>query len=167
MKKRKTMIKLISLIGFVLLSYIYNTWQQAYQTSNALENTVQANFAYCIDGDTVALYVAGETTKIRFQGINTPENSKDVQEPFGKEAAIYTCNKIKDARRIEVLFDKSGSSSYDREVGVVFLNGENLSLQLVEDGLADLKYLKKGMPFYDEYHEALALAKKEHVGRWQ
>ncbi|MGL5042459.1 MAG: thermonuclease family protein, partial [Culicoidibacterales bacterium] len=68
---------------------------------------------------------------------------------------------------ISVVWDTTQKLSYDRKVGIVFVDDKNLNILLVEQGLADLKFLKKDMPFAAEYENAFKIATKTRVGRWR
>lgn len=119
----------------------------------------------CVDGDTFWLNIDGAETKIRLSGVNTPESMNKI-EPYGKEASSYTCERIQEASEITVEYDTTQQDSYNRKVAIVFLDGRNFNLELVEVGFADLKYLKDSMPYAEQYREALAEAQAAKLGRW-
>ncbi|MCD7781766.1 MAG: thermonuclease family protein [Methanosphaera sp.] len=87
-----------------------------------------------VDGDTI--YVSG-IGKVRFVGVNTPERgdagydeAKDyvTQKCLNKEVTIDVDN--------EKHFDK-----YNRTLGVVYVDGENLNQQLLKEDLAEIMYI--------------------------
>jgi Micrococcal nuclease (thermonuclease) homologs len=122
----------------------------------------------CIDGDTAAFTnLAGNVVKIRFSGINTPESSNFEKQDFGMVASDFTCTQLTTAKKITVEWDRTQTASYDREIGIIFVDDKNLNLLLLEQGYADLKYLKDTMPYAKEYRFALEKAQQEQVGRWQ
>ncbi|GBU11305.1 hypothetical protein AwErysi_09210 [Erysipelotrichaceae bacterium] len=155
----------ILLVAFVLqyydvFSFVENHDMQQIATSGI-------SLSNCIDGDTAAFIYEGEKVKIRFSGINTPEKNSKKVEPFSEEAAMYTCNKLQEAFAIDVEWDITQSDSYNRKIGIVFVDGENLNFLLLSEGYADLRYLKDTMPYSKEYRKLLAEAQHEHRGRWQ
>ena len=69
----------------------------------------KALFSKCVDGDTAYFLVNENEIKVRFLAIDTPESvSTNVSEqPFGKEASDYTCNKISNADEIVLEYEKN------------------------------------------------------------
>lgn len=74
---------------------------------------------YATDGDTANFRTMGSATKIRtrFQGINTPESTADV-EPWGVKASKFTYEKLTTAKDIclvnDVMTSVSDTSGYER-----------------------------------------------------
>ena len=62
-------------------------------------------FDSCVDGDTANFIMNKEKIKVRFLAIDTPETKhpKKGAEPFGKEASNYTCNRLKNAKKIIIM----------------------------------------------------------------
>ncbi|TLG71292.1 thermonuclease family protein [Culicoidibacter larvae] len=164
MKQFKIMIAsilVIIAIGLVGCEYIPELKDlQIQQVEGAV------SFSKCVDGDTFWLYIDGVNTKIRLSGVNTPESTNKT-EPYGKEASSYTCQRIQEANEILVEYDTTQDDSYDRKVAIIFLDGRNFNLELVEVGFADLKYLKDSMPYAADYRAALIEAQAAGVGRWK
>lgn len=87
-----------------------------------------------IDGDTARFFdpIANETIKLRFLGINTPETSIR-KDPWGKAAANYAANRLKNAKKIVLESEGERKDTYDRYLGFVWLDGELYNLQVVEE----------------------------------
>ena len=141
---------------------VFDTWYASF----IHKETTGISLKSCIDGDTARFVVDGNEKTIRFSAINTPEFSPDKKEKFGKTAAEFTCKKLKQAKEISVEWDTTQEASHQREIGIIFVDGENLNLLLVREGYADLRYLKDYMPYAREYREALNLAKQEKKVLW-
>lgn len=127
---------LIVLIVVISVSYIFLT----------NDNNINVTLDKCVDGDTAWFIVEGKREKVRFLGINAPE-STNIQEEYGKLASDYTCNRLKEADEIYLEID-SNSDRYDkygRLLAYVFVDDNNLNELLLEQGLAEVKYI------YDEY----------------
>ena len=93
----------------VILAVIgYNFYQQnkSIPTGERFEVTLDR----CVDGDTAWFNVDGESTKVRFLYIDTPESTKEI-EPYGKEASDYTKTQLTNAAKIELELNVDG----DRE----------------------------------------------------
>ena len=75
----------------------------------------EVKFSSCIDGDTARFIMDKKEIKVRFLAIDTPETNhpKKGEEPYGREAKEYTCDKITNAQKIELEFD-DGSDEKDK-----------------------------------------------------
>ena len=107
----------------VILAVIgYNFYQQnkSIPTGERFEVTLDR----CVDGDTAWFNVDGESTKVRFLYIDTPESTKEI-EPYGKEASDYTKTQLTNAAKIEL------------ELNV---DGDLLQEQIAREGLVEKFY---------------------------
>ncbi|WP_443083018.1 thermonuclease family protein [Vampirovibrio chlorellavorus] len=108
-------------------------------------------FVSCHDGDTCRLE---DGLRVRFSGIDTPE----IGQPFSESA--------RDAM-IQLVVDQESTLvcegwSYNRRVCSVFVNGQDVQRQLVEQGLAyDYTQYSGG-----KYQQAEQAAKQNQVGVW-
>ena len=85
----------------------------------------KALFSKCVDGDTAYFLVNENEIKVRFLAIDTPESvSTNVSEqPFGKEASDYTCNKISNANEIILEYEKNKTdNSRPQSIAYVTMN---------------------------------------------
>ena len=146
------MIKKISL--FFLLLIPFNVL--------ALE---KVKFDKCVDGDTAYFIYKGESTKFRFLSIDTPESTTK-KEQFGEEASEFTCNKLKQANKIEIEFEENSEKKdkYDRYLVYVFVDGDFLQEELLYNGLAKLKYDKSNYKYEDRLEIAEEHAKDNYIG---
>lgn len=128
-------------------------------------NVINANetvkFAACSDGDTFNAYLDGEKVRVRLLAVDAPETAKQDKEAeyYANEASEYTCKKIKNAKKIVLEYDPNSDKrdKYDRVLAWVFLDGELLQSDLVENGYAKVAYL------YDDYKYADTLIKKQEL----
>jgi endonuclease YncB( thermonuclease family) len=81
------------------------------------------------DGDTISVMKAGRAVKIRLEGIDCPEMGQD----FGTKAKQFTSGMVfgKDVEVKEYNLD-----IYGRMVARIYIEGKDLSLELVKAGLA-------------------------------
>jgi endonuclease YncB( thermonuclease family) len=81
------------------------------------------------DGDTITVMKAGRAIKVRLEGIDCPELGQD----FGTRAKRFTSAMVfgKDVQVKEISRDR-----YNRIVARVYVDGRDLSLELVRVGLA-------------------------------
>lgn len=141
-----------------------------------LNNNVYANtketvkFVKCVDGDTAVFNIDGEKTKVRFLAIDTPETvhpNKEV-EAYGKDASSYTCNKITNAKKIELEYDDKSTKldKYGRILAWVWVDNSLLQKELIEVGYAKIKYVYGKYSYLEELYEIENEAKKQKLGLW-
>jgi endonuclease YncB( thermonuclease family) len=109
------------------------------------------------DGDTIEVRRDGETVRIRLHGIDAPERT----QPYSKLARKRTGELAQDQ---VVRVKMKDRDRYDRIVGRVFVNGQDLSLILVREGLAwHYRYYSSDLrlAFYE------FRARQEQLGLWQ
>lgn len=165
--KKYPIIGLAILLIYIGAQYFIGFDTIPYFLQNITKEDGDIGLHHCIDGDTAAFLIKGEKVTVRFSGVNTPEYSNSKKEEFGKEASDFTCRKLTNAGEIKIEWDATQTESYDRKVGIVFVDAENLNILLIEEGLADLKFLKNDMPYATEYKDALLIAEKNGIGRWR
>ena len=147
---------LIFLILF-LIPFNINAYQREEVTLNK-----------CVDGDTAWFNLNNEVIKTRFLAINTPESTNKIEE-YGKEASEFTCELLEDATKIEIEYDENSDKldKYDRHLVWIFVDNELLQQKLVENGLAEIKYVYGDYKYLDILNESLEIAKKNKVNMWK
>ncbi len=90
-----------------------------------------------VDGDTIKVDYHGKTTSVRLIGVNTPETvdpRKDV-ECFGEEASQFLRSLLEGkAVRLEPDISQSDRDKYDRLLRYIYLDGEDVSLTIIQNG---------------------------------
>jgi micrococcal nuclease len=123
-----------------------------------------------VDGDTVVIKFGGKYDKVRLLCVNTPESvhPDDKQNiPMGKVASRYTQKKLI-GKYVDLEFEiKRLGGNYERLPAYVFVDGQNLNLDLVRKGLSPY-YTKYGKSEkYDaEFRAAEKQARKEKLNIW-
>ena len=116
-----------------------------------------------IDADTVVLKSdQGINYKIRLLGIDAPE----INQVYGKEATRYLSNKVL-GKNLKVL--GKNKDRYHRLLGKLILNGNDINLDLVKNGMAwHYKFYKKSQEKKDQllYSNAEIYAKVNNLGLW-
>ncbi|UKI57522.1 MAG: thermonuclease family protein [Clostridium sp.] len=96
-------------------------------------------------------------TTVRFLAVDTPETKHPTkgEQPFGKEASKYTCDKVKNAKKLEIEYDKGSSKvdKYDRTLAWIFTDDLLLQKDLVSLGYAKVAYLYGDYKYTDELKE--------------
>ena len=102
-------------------------------------------FSKCVDGDTAKFILNGEEITARFLAIDTPETKHPTKgvEPYGPEASEYTCNKLKNAKKIVLEYDSKGGKTdkYGRYLAWIWVDNSLLQKELIEKGLAKVAYI--------------------------
>ena len=119
------------------------------------------------DGDTVKVAGNDEKMTIRLVGIDAPETSKKKNEPgqpFSRKSTKYLASLVLN-KSVEV--KSYGTDRYGRTLGVVFVSGKNVNLEMVKAGLAEVYRGKPADGLDPEpYWSAEAEAKKAGIGMW-
>lgn len=115
---------------------------------NFLTNYETGNVERVIDGDTIVL---DNGEHIRFLGINTPETT--TKEKYSKEAKEFLKKLILN-KTIGLEFGKEKQDRYKRTLAYIFLNGKNINLELVKQGLANSYFPSGKTKRYNEFKDA-------------
>ena len=110
------------------------------------------------DGDTITIQTLNnEKIKIRLYGIDAPEKKQD----YGIKS-LDVLKELSYGKTVDV--EVKEKDRYGRTVGIVFLNGEEINLKMIETGNAwhYKKYAKEEM----SYANAEAEARKKKLGLW-
>ncbi len=152
------------LLFFLLLICIFPV------TCFASEKQV-VTFSSCVDGDTAKVYLNEEEIKVRFLAVDTPETKHPTkgEEPYGKEASNYTCNRLQNANKIEIELDDNSDKQdkYDRYLVWIFVDDSLLQEELVSKGYAKVAYLYDDYKYTDDLESTQAIAKEQKLGIWK
>lgn len=138
--------------------------------TNVYAERVSVKFEACVDGDTIKVILDDKKTTVRFLAIDTPETVHPTkgEQPFGKEASNYTCNKVKNAKKLEIEYDEGSTKTdkYNRALGWVFIDDTLLQKDLVSLGYAKVAYLYGDYKYTDELKKEESIAKSKKLGVW-
>ena len=130
----------------------------------------EVTFSKCVDGDTAKLIVNGKEETVRFLAIDTPEiKHGDIEaDPYGDDASNYTCNKLKNSKKIILEYDSNSTKTdkYGRILAFVFTDEVLLQKELIKKGLAKVYYVYGDYNYLDELRKEEENAKKNKVGIW-
>ena len=123
-----------------------------------------------VDGDIIVIKYDGKYEKVRMLCVNTPESVHPDEKqniPMGNVASKYTQKKLI-GKSVNLEFEiKKLRGNYGRLLAYVFVDGQNLNLDLVRQGLSPY-YTKYGKSEkYDaEFLAAEKQARKEKLNIW-
>jgi micrococcal nuclease len=123
-----------------------------------------------VDGDTIVIRFNGKYEKVRLLCVVTPESvhpDKKQNIPMGKVASKYTQKKLI-GKTVDLEFEiKKLRGNYGRLLAYVFVDGKNLNLDLVRQGLSSY-YTKYGKSekCVAEFRAAEKQARKDKLNIW-
>ena len=119
------------------------------------------------DGDTIKAIGHDIEITVRLVGIDAPETSKNKHEPgqaFSQSATKYLANLVLN-NNVDV--KGYGTDRYHRILGVVFVDGHNVNIEMIKAGLAEVYRGKPAKSLdLDPYWNAETEAKKAKRGMW-
>ena len=138
---------------FILLFIISNNINTKYKIVTINNVSIKSdttrykvNFVEKIDGDTIVVRFNKKDLKVRYLLIDTPETVKkgvDVQK-YGPEASNLNDKILSKAKNVEIEFDiYEKEDKYHRALCYVYADGKSVQKQLLEQGLAEIKYVKE------------------------
>ena len=126
----------------------------------------EVSLVKCIDGDTAWFNYGNSKYKFRFLGINTPEIEDNIED-YGIDASMYTCDRLKKAKKIEIEFDSNSNKKdkYNRYLAYIFVDGNLLQSDILKEGLGDTKYLRDNYKYYEDlkYYNDYAIVNKKGI----
>lgn len=133
---------------------------------NALER-FEVKLSSCVDGDTAKFIVDNKIQSTRFLAIDTPESTIEKEE-FGDVASDYTCNKLKNAKLIELELDPNSDKydRYNRLLAWIWVDQALLQKDIISYGYAEVAYLYGDYKYTTELQGAMEIAKNNKVGMW-
>lgn len=145
-------------LGLFIFYFSQNEQKPAYDQKVSLVS--------CIDGDTARLKMKGKVEKVRFIAIDTPElNSNDY---YAKEAAAYTCAKLKEAKSIDLQFDPKSDirDKYERVIAWVYVDEVLLQELIVQEGYGKVHYIYDNYLYVNKLLSLESKAKQAKIGIW-
>jgi len=145
----------MTVITIVLFSFISATFASQFKV------------IHVYDGDIVKAESQGYEITICLVGIDAPETSEKKNEsgqPFSQRAKIHL-QKLVLNKTVEL--EGYGLDRFSRVLAVLYVDGINVNLEMVKEGLAEV-YKGKPAPGFDNrpYWEAEQEARKNKLGIW-
>jgi micrococcal nuclease len=90
-----------------------------------------------VDGDTIEVALGGETERVRYIGVDTPESVAPGQpaECFGHRASDANARLV-EGEEVRLVFDQELRDAYGRLLAYVYVGGVLVNAELVERGFA-------------------------------
>ena len=133
---------------------------------NVYASKTKVKLDKCIDGDTISVIINNEEKKVRFLAVDAPEI--DTNEPYSTEARDFTCNILKNAKKIYLEDDKNSDKEdkYERILAWVWADDILLQNELVKEGYAKIAYLYGDYKYTNELNKYEVIAKDNKLNIW-
>lgn len=124
----------------------------------------------CIDGDTFKAVYNNEIITVRLLAIDTPETKHPTknEEAYGKQASEFTCEKLTNAKKIELEFDNNSDlqDKYGRYLAWVFVDGKLLASEIIKKGYGKIAYLYGDYKYTSMLEIVQLKAQSSKIGIW-
>ena len=122
-----------------------------------------------VDGETIVIRYNGKHEKVRLLCVNTPKavhSDKKQSITMAEVAFRYTQKKLT-GKYVDLEFESWLRGRYGVLFAYVFVDGKNINLELVRQGLSRY-YIKYGQSknYHNEFKIAQDLARKERLNIW-
>ena len=114
-----------------------------------------------IDGDTIEVDLDGDTYRVRFIGMDTPERDR----PFYKEATAVNAGLV-EGQTVLLVKDVSETDQYDRLLRYVFVGDTFVNFELVNQGYAAAVTFPPDIACEGTFRLAEADARSRGLGLW-
>jgi endonuclease YncB( thermonuclease family) len=116
------------------------------------------------DGDTVTCQGYGITFEVRLAGIDAPEKGSRSYpgQPYAEQARKFLQRLILNK---QVTIEQVGLDRYNRILGIIYISGKNINLEMVKQGYAEV-YRGKHQQDIRPYRQAEKRAKVESLNIW-
>jgi endonuclease YncB( thermonuclease family) len=114
-----------------------------------------------VDGDTIKVDLDGETYKVRYIGMDTPERGR----PFYEEATAKNAELL-DGQTVLLVKDVSETDKYDRLLRYVFVGDTFVNFELVNQGYAEAATFPPDVSCDSVFRAAETDARSHERGLW-
>ncbi|MEK5184169.1 thermonuclease family protein [Solibacillus sp. FSL W7-1324] len=123
-----------------------------------------------IDGDTIRIIYNGNSEKVRFLLIDTPETNHETlgEQPYGPEAKEFTKQLLAGQDKVYLEFDVSYRDKYQRLLAYIYTqDGISVQEQLLKNGLARVAYIyDPNTKYVDRFKSIQETAQQSAIGIW-
>ena len=123
-----------------------------------------------VDGDTIRIIYNGNSEKVRFLLIDTPETNHDTlgEQPYGPEAKEFTKQLFAGQDKVYLEFDVSYRDKYQRLLAYIYTqDGISVQEQLLKNGLARVAYIyDPNTKHVDRFRSIQRTAQQSAIGIW-
>lgn len=173
-------IFLLSFASFQLAQTFFPNAQPAQLGQQTLSSkniaVTEATVSRVVDGDTIWVSVAGEEVKVRFIGMDCPENTKEV-EAYGQAATDFAAGALPIGSTVYLQEDADPYDRYGRLLAYIWLEKptsdsessiqvQMLNAQLLEEGLAQVMQIEPNSRYAELFQRIESKAHSDQRGMW-
>lgn len=161
---RKTLTLLFSALIALMLLFVGE--EKIVPPQAALDNET-ATVTRIIDGDTIEVLLNGESERVRYIGIDTPESVDPRRDPecFGSEAAKEN-ERLVLGKTVRLKKDVSERDRYGRLLRFVYVDTTLINEVLVEEGYATAATFPPDVSMAETFRSAEQTARENKSGLW-
>lgn len=134
------------------------------------EVKIPFNLERVVDGDTIVGNINGETVRIRYLLVDTPESVKPGMsvQPFAKEASYFNEQLLTQANTLYLALDEGPRTDrYDRLLAYIYADDQFVQETLIRNGYAIVAYVYPPNDSYEGYLKAVQQeAQQAQIGVW-
>jgi len=112
-----------------------------------------------IDGDTIDVDINGETMRVRYIGMNTPERD----EPCYRDATEAN-RRMVEGQTVTLVRDTSNTDRYDRLLRYVYVGNTFVNRELVAEGYAEAVLYEPDHRYYNDFLQLEREATRDQRG---
>ena len=165
----KKLLICIGVFSCLLYGCEENSTSGVIQTSGSTEQ-IPVEVVDITDGDTIKVKYNGNTEKVRYLLIDTPETNHHTlgKQPFGEEAKQRN-EELLNSGDVTIEFDVGNRlDDYGRMLAYIYVDGESIQEILLEEGLARLAYVfPPNTRYLDDFEKASEIAEEKNIGVWE
>jgi micrococcal nuclease len=143
-KKKQNQIALLIFLIVLLITINYSYFDE--KIEEFLSDYEYATVERVIDGDT---FVIENKTSVRLLGINSPERG----ELYYNEAREFLEESVLN-KTVKLEYGKEKYDQYKRLLAYIYLDSENINLELVREGFANYYFPSGKDIYYNEFEKA-------------
>jgi micrococcal nuclease len=118
----------------------------------------EAQVTRVIDGDTIEVDIGGQSFKVSYIGMDTPESTSEI-EYFGPEATAFKVQMV-EGKTVTLIKDASETDQFDRLLRYVIVGDFFVNYELVRQGFANTTTFPPDVACESVYLEAERLARE-------
>lgn len=156
------------LVGVLLLAILFSPTIAESGAYSPTAELMEVTVIEVIDGDSIRVKLGWLEEEVRYIGVDTPEDSKELVECYGPAATEHN-EELLDQGRVWIERGVEERDSYGRLLGYVYLDPEGNSMvnkELLSQGYAILMTITPNYKYRQEFKELAKEAWQQGKGLW-
>lgn len=150
---------LLLLLALAACTFTYGFDRLPTNTPAGASPGEQAQVVRVIDGDTIDVQLNGQTVRVRYVGMNTPERN----EPCYADATRANADLVQ-GKTVTLVKDQSETDRYGRLLRYVYVGDVFVNARLVEEGYAEVVSYPPDTAYFDQFRQLEDAARNANLG---